>query len=111
MVVISMWSKVLLERCVLKQDRYVQGPFGLGGLWGFSLMASVGAPGSFLPFASLQMSAVYAELENRLIGSFAGKMANAAPRRTSSPVSDQANTAGKVCLASGSRAEEFGFPS
>ncbi|XP_059572249.1 delphilin isoform X3 [Alligator mississippiensis] len=40
------------------------------------------------------MSAVYAELENRLIGSFAGKMANAAPRRTSSPVSDQANTAG-----------------
>uniref|UniRef100_A0A8C0GYS7 Grid2 interacting protein n=1 Tax=Chelonoidis abingdonii TaxID=106734 RepID=A0A8C0GYS7_CHEAB len=37
------------------------------------------------------MSAVYAELENRLIGSFAGKMANATTHRDSPPVPDQAN--------------------
>ncbi|XP_074867348.1 delphilin isoform X2 [Carettochelys insculpta] len=40
------------------------------------------------------MSAVYAELENRLISSFAGKMANAATHRDSPPVPDQANAAG-----------------
>uniref|UniRef100_A0A452GGB6 Uncharacterized protein n=1 Tax=Gopherus agassizii TaxID=38772 RepID=A0A452GGB6_9SAUR len=40
------------------------------------------------------MSAVYAELENRLIGSFAGKMANAPTHRDSPPVPDQANAAG-----------------
>ncbi|XP_030432841.1 delphilin isoform X8 [Gopherus evgoodei] len=40
------------------------------------------------------MSAVYAELENRLIGSFAGKMANAPTYRDSPPVPDQANAAG-----------------
>uniref|UniRef100_A0A8C4WJS4 Grid2 interacting protein n=1 Tax=Gopherus evgoodei TaxID=1825980 RepID=A0A8C4WJS4_9SAUR len=41
------------------------------------------------------MSAVYAELENRLIGSFAGKMANAPTYRDSPPVPDQANAAGR----------------
>ncbi|XP_065267870.1 delphilin isoform X2 [Emys orbicularis] len=40
------------------------------------------------------MSAVYAELENRLISSFAGKMANAPTHRDSPPVPDQANAAG-----------------
>ncbi|XP_025045801.2 delphilin isoform X1 [Pelodiscus sinensis] len=40
------------------------------------------------------MSAVYAELENRLISSFAGKMAHAATHRESPPVPDQANAAG-----------------
>ncbi|CAM5142598.1 unnamed protein product [Eretmochelys imbricata] len=40
------------------------------------------------------MSAVYAELENRLISSFAGKMANATTHRDSPPVPDQANAAG-----------------
>uniref|UniRef100_A0A674J3K2 Grid2 interacting protein n=1 Tax=Terrapene triunguis TaxID=2587831 RepID=A0A674J3K2_9SAUR len=40
------------------------------------------------------MSAVYAELENRLISSFAGKMANAPTHRDSPPVPDQANSAG-----------------
>ncbi|XP_062444140.1 delphilin isoform X2 [Rhea pennata] len=40
------------------------------------------------------MSAVYAELENRLIGSFAGKMSNAAMHRASPPAPDQAHAAG-----------------
>uniref|UniRef100_A0A8C3SWA1 Grid2 interacting protein n=1 Tax=Chelydra serpentina TaxID=8475 RepID=A0A8C3SWA1_CHESE len=40
------------------------------------------------------MSAVYAELENRLISSFAGKMANAVTHRDSPPVPDQANASG-----------------
>uniref|UniRef100_A0A8B9P334 Grid2 interacting protein n=1 Tax=Apteryx owenii TaxID=8824 RepID=A0A8B9P334_APTOW len=40
------------------------------------------------------MSAVYAELENRLIGSFAGKRSNAAMHRASPPAPDQAHAAG-----------------
>uniref|UniRef100_A0A8U7NHK8 Uncharacterized protein n=1 Tax=Corvus moneduloides TaxID=1196302 RepID=A0A8U7NHK8_CORMO len=40
------------------------------------------------------MSAVYAELENRLIGSFAGKMGNAALHRTSPPASELPHAAG-----------------
>ncbi|XP_068764231.1 delphilin isoform X1 [Struthio camelus] len=40
------------------------------------------------------MSAVYAELENRLIGSFAGKMGNAALHRASPPAPDKAYAAG-----------------
>ncbi|NXE54451.1 GRD2I protein, partial [Casuarius casuarius] len=40
------------------------------------------------------MSAVYAELENRLIGSFAGKRSNAAIHRASPPAPDQAHAAG-----------------
>ncbi|NXG02738.1 GRD2I protein, partial [Sakesphorus luctuosus] len=40
------------------------------------------------------MSAVYAELENRLIGSFAGKVGNAALHRTSPPAPELAHTAG-----------------
>uniref|UniRef100_A0A8C8S0S1 Grid2 interacting protein n=1 Tax=Pelusios castaneus TaxID=367368 RepID=A0A8C8S0S1_9SAUR len=44
------------------------------------------------------MSAVYAELENRLISSFAGKMANAATQRDSPAAPDQANTAGEPGL-------------
>ncbi|NXS28607.1 GRD2I protein, partial [Pomatostomus ruficeps] len=40
------------------------------------------------------MSAVYAELENRLIGSFAGKMGNAALHRTSPPAPERPHTAG-----------------
>ncbi|NXA04017.1 GRD2I protein, partial [Sapayoa aenigma] len=40
------------------------------------------------------MSAVYAELENRLIGSFAGKMGNAALHRTSPPAPELAHAAG-----------------
>ncbi|NXF53632.1 GRD2I protein, partial [Oceanites oceanicus] len=40
------------------------------------------------------MSAVYAELENRLIGSFAGKMGNAALRRASPPAPELAHAAG-----------------
>ncbi|NXG34537.1 GRD2I protein, partial [Dromaius novaehollandiae] len=40
------------------------------------------------------MSAVYAELENRLIGSFAGKRSSAAIHRASPPAPDQAHAAG-----------------
>ncbi|KAF1576240.1 Delphilin, partial [Eudyptes moseleyi] len=40
------------------------------------------------------MSAVYAELENRLIGSFAGKMGNAARHRASPPAPELAHAAG-----------------
>ncbi|NXB61695.1 GRD2I protein, partial [Struthidea cinerea] len=40
------------------------------------------------------MSAVYAELENRLIGSFAGKMGNAALHRTSPPAPELPHAAG-----------------
>ncbi|KAM6197301.1 delphilin [Sarcoramphus papa] len=40
------------------------------------------------------MSAVYAELENRLIGSFAGKMGNAALHRASPPAPELAHAAG-----------------
>uniref|UniRef100_A0A8C6ZLE6 Grid2 interacting protein n=1 Tax=Nothoprocta perdicaria TaxID=30464 RepID=A0A8C6ZLE6_NOTPE len=40
------------------------------------------------------MSAVYAELENRLIGSFAGKMSNAALHRASPPAPEQPRAAG-----------------
>ncbi|NXC32024.1 GRD2I protein, partial [Campylorhamphus procurvoides] len=40
------------------------------------------------------MSAVYAELENRLIGSFAGKVGNTALHRTSPPAPELAHTAG-----------------
>ncbi|KAM6121706.1 delphilin [Phoenicopterus ruber ruber] len=40
------------------------------------------------------MSAVYAELENRLIGSFAGKMGNAARHRASPPAAELAHAAG-----------------
>ncbi|OPJ87486.1 delphilin [Patagioenas fasciata monilis] len=40
------------------------------------------------------MSAVYAELENRLIGSFAGKMGNAARHRASPPASELPHAAG-----------------
>ncbi|NXH32270.1 GRD2I protein, partial [Myiagra hebetior] len=40
------------------------------------------------------MSAVYAELENRLIGSFAGKMGNAAVHRTSPPAPELPHAAG-----------------
>ncbi|KAF1415690.1 Delphilin, partial [Spheniscus magellanicus] len=40
------------------------------------------------------MSAVYAELENRLIGNFAGKMGNAARHRASPPAPELAHAAG-----------------
>uniref|UniRef100_A0A8C5UGG4 Grid2 interacting protein n=1 Tax=Malurus cyaneus samueli TaxID=2593467 RepID=A0A8C5UGG4_9PASS len=40
------------------------------------------------------MSAVYAELENRLIGNFAGKMGNAALHRTSPPATELPHAAG-----------------
>ncbi|NWU07030.1 GRD2I protein, partial [Cephalopterus ornatus] len=40
------------------------------------------------------MSAVYAELENRLIGGFAGKVGNAALHRTSPPAPERAQAAG-----------------
>ncbi|NXF01099.1 GRD2I protein, partial [Smithornis capensis] len=40
------------------------------------------------------MSAVYAELENRLIGSFAGKVGKAALHRTSPPAPERAHAAG-----------------
>lgn len=40
------------------------------------------------------MSAVYAELENRLIGSFAGKMGNAVLTRASPPAQELAHAAG-----------------
>ncbi|KFO10405.1 Delphilin, partial [Balearica regulorum gibbericeps] len=40
------------------------------------------------------MSAVYAELENRLIGSFAGKMGNAALHKASPPAPELAHAAG-----------------
>ncbi|NXL42567.1 GRD2I protein, partial [Podilymbus podiceps] len=42
------------------------------------------------------MSAVYAELENCLIGSFAGKMGNAARHRASPPAPELAHAAGSV---------------
>ncbi|NXT54468.1 GRD2I protein, partial [Pluvianellus socialis] len=42
------------------------------------------------------MSAVYAELENRLIGSFAGKMGNTARHRASPPAPELVHTAGSA---------------
>ncbi|XP_021267336.1 delphilin, partial [Numida meleagris] len=42
------------------------------------------------------MSAVYAELENRLLGSFASKMGNAALHHTSPPAPDPAHAAGSA---------------
>lgn len=50
------------------------------------------------------MSAVYAELENRLISSFA-KMTNATTHRDSPSVPDQANAAGRGFLSPGSGME------
>ncbi|NWI09004.1 GRD2I protein, partial [Crypturellus soui] len=44
--------------------------------------------------SSPQMSAVYAELENRLIGSFAGKRSNTALHRASPPAPEQPHAAG-----------------
>ncbi|KGL83915.1 Delphilin, partial [Tinamus guttatus] len=53
------------------------------------------------------MSAVYAELENRLIGSFAGKMSNAALRRAAPPAPDQPRAAGTTRFPAASARNSF----
>lgn len=54
---------------------------------------------SSLPFFP-QMSAVYAELENRLLGSFSSKVGNAALHHASSPAPDPAHAAGSARFSS-----------
>lgn len=55
-----------------------------------------------------QMSAVYAELENRLIGSFAGKMGNAALHRASPPAPELAHAAGTARLPAARERQVWG---
>lgn len=63
---------------------------------GFSMspMSIQASTTALCPF--FQMSAVYAELENRLIGSFAGKMGNPALHKASPPAPELARAAGSV---------------
>lgn len=73
-------------------------PRDIAGPWGgVTSQVSVRAlPAAPCPFP--QMSAVYAELENRLLGSFASKMGTAALHRASPPAPEPARTAGTACL-------------